>query len=86
MSRRDSVPLTIMLCPSDTYNTVPFSGSGSSMTVNIGPELDPGELRGQWRTGFRELHGPRHLDCGAWQQRRVGAIGTGGGQRTLRSA
>jgi prepilin-type N-terminal cleavage/methylation domain-containing protein/prepilin-type processing-associated H-X9-DG protein len=31
-----AVPLPYMLCPSDTYNTVPFSGSGSSWTNQLG--------------------------------------------------
>jgi prepilin-type N-terminal cleavage/methylation domain-containing protein/prepilin-type processing-associated H-X9-DG protein len=30
-----AVPLSFMLCPSDTYNTVPFDGSGSSSTNQL---------------------------------------------------
>ena len=47
-----SVPLSIMLCPSDTYNTVPFSGKGSSLTNNMGDNWARGNYAANGALGF----------------------------------
>jgi prepilin-type N-terminal cleavage/methylation domain-containing protein len=47
-----SVPLSIMLCPSDTYNTVPFSGMGSGLTNNMGDNWARGNYGANGALGF----------------------------------
>jgi prepilin-type N-terminal cleavage/methylation domain-containing protein len=47
-----SVPLSVMLCPSDTYNTVPFSGSGSSLTNQMGDNWARGNYGANGALGF----------------------------------
>ena len=58
-----SVPLSIMLCPSDTYNTVPFSGKGSSTASNMGDNWARGNYAANGALGFMSYTGHGVYSC-----------------------
>jgi prepilin-type N-terminal cleavage/methylation domain-containing protein/prepilin-type processing-associated H-X9-DG protein len=47
-----AIPLAVMLCPSDTYNQKPFSGSGSSRTSQLGDNWARGNYAANAALGF----------------------------------
>ena len=76
-----ATPLSFMLCPSDPYNRIPFSGSGSSLTNQMGDNWARGNyganasmaymVNGSRRTSVlahpdqRRCYGSQRLRCGS---------------------
>jgi prepilin-type N-terminal cleavage/methylation domain-containing protein len=57
------VPLAIMLCPSDTYNSVPFSGKGSSLADKMGDNWARGNYGANGALGFMSYTAHGEYSC-----------------------